>query len=370
MNIDNFEPPPDYDTCSELDIGNLPCNFQGLIKDNLTFLNVNIRSLKANFHHLCAFLTQLKCPIKVIVVTESYLDDSIANLYNIPSYTKIAVNRPTFGGGIAAYIHNSIQFDADKKHTGIFPSHESLAFKITCPNKQVINFVCIYRPPNCHLNTFVTYLHTLQTKFFKRKLIILGDINVCPKRDASSDAFKSYWDFLATRGYRQLVKLPTYYSYMSNPSILDHIWTNIELESNSFVFQSPISDHIPVITMLNLEAKFPDVELSFRDFSLKNKLKFLSEIDIKLANLNDYLFSYIHTIDDSFEILSEWLIAACNAYFPIRCKTISNRRFKSPWLTSSLIKLIRKNIDSLNFLRKNLNLINHIRQTVHCLRSS
>ena len=102
MITENTELPPDLDTCSELNIGDLPNDFQGFIQDNLTVLNVNIRSLRANFFQLCAFLTQLRCPVKVIVVTESFLDDATSNLYNIPSYKKIYINRPSLGGGLVA----------------------------------------------------------------------------------------------------------------------------------------------------------------------------------------------------------------------------------------------------------------------------
>ena len=340
--MDNVSFQPELDSHSEVDINCLPDKFYAATSNNLTVMNINIRSIKSNFVQLCSFLSLLKYPIKVIVVTESFLDNVTANLYNIPCYKKAMIHRPTLGGGIIAYIHQSLSFDIDKKLTGIYESHESLSFKLSCPDKQVINFTCVYRPPNSHLSDFVKYLESLHTRTINRRSVIVGDLNVCPRRDSSSSAFKSYWDFFVTKGYRQLVKLPTYISYSGNPSILDHIWTNLDHLSECFVFKSPISDHIPVITSFNIETKFPNVHLRYRDFSFKNKTKFFEEIDQEIANLKEHLFSYIHSIDGSFKIVTDWLVAICNLYFPVKQKTVSNRRFKSPWLTTSIIQLIKK----------------------------
>ena len=192
------------------------------------------------------------------------------------------------------------------------------------------------------LRDFTRYLESLPTGLFRKNTLLTGDFNVCPDRDKKSAGYIALEHFLLTKGFRQLVKLPTYYSYDGKPSILDHIWTNVQGMSDCFIFDCPLSDHIPVIACFDILVRFPDSELYFRNFSLKHKRKFMEDADAIFSRLYEFIFCYPHTLNERFRILSDWLIAACNHYFPIMQKTVSYHRYRSPWLTTSIIKLIRK----------------------------
>ena len=339
----NHEDPPLYsDSHSLVNIDNLPSDFHSYFDDNLSVLNINMRSLKSNFTLLTGFLYQLKCPVKVIVVTESFLDDSSSGLYNIPGFKKVQVNRPSHGGGIVAYIHHTIDYNIESKYTGIYPTHESLFAKLRLPDNTDVNLFCVYIPPDRDLIQFVDFLNTLPHRLLKKNLIIAGGMNVCISRDSGTTAYKSYNDFFVTKGFRQLIKFPTYISYNSNASVLDHIWTNLEVATSSFGFSAPISDHIPAIVCFSVVATVPDKDLYFRDFSVTNKQRFIDDMEHNFSKLNDCLFDDQLSLNDSFIFLSEWLIAICNFYFPLKKKRVSGRRFRSPWITSSIIKLIKK----------------------------
>ena len=268
-----------WDSYCKVDIDELSPSFDSLIADNLTVLNINIRSLKSNYTLLTAFLSHMKTPVKVLVVTESFLDDSVSGLYNIPGYKMAMVNRTSLGGGFVTYVHHALDFTVNKKYTGIFDTYESLFLTLKCPDKLEMNIFCFYRPPNLSLRDFTIYLESLPIGLFRKNTVMVGDLNVCPDRDKTSAGYMALEHFLVTKGFRQLVKLPTYYSYDGKPSILDHVWTNVQRMSDCFIFDCPLSDLIPVIACFDILSKFPDADLYFRNFSLKNKRKFVEDAD-------------------------------------------------------------------------------------------
>ena len=338
---------PDFDissvdTCLLQNHPPIPTGHLQEFTDNLTVLNLNIRSLHSNFDLLTSFLAQVGVIVKVIIITESFLDDDSSHLYNLNGYKKAYINRPSNGGGIIAYVHNSLEFSVISAHTGIFDTHEALSFSLKCPSKIDINFFCIYRPPNLNLVAFAEYLNSLSRRVLKKNCLFIGDLNVCPVRDASSAGFRALENFFVTKNFRQLVEFPTYHSYDGNPSTLDHIWCNMPFKSSCLVFSTPIADHNPSVTSFDIRAKFPDIKIKFRDFSEKRMKLFQENFPKKFENFCRELFCSFTPLDEKFKFLSDWLAAVCDHFFPIRTKTISHKRFISPWLNSRIIKLINK----------------------------
>ena len=330
------------DTCTNVDIDDFSRNFCAELSDNLSILNLNIRGVKTNFLLLKSFLSQLRVPIKVIILTETHMHDGIESLYHLNGYKRYSVNRTAFGGGIAAYVHFSLNVEINKTFTGIFNSHECLCMTLQCPGGINIDFYCIYRPPNTPLRSFVEYLDAIKTRRLRRRSVFLGDINSCPVRDINTSGYRSLETFFHSKHFSQMVFYPTYFSYDSRPSILDHIWSNLEFKSHCNVFKSAIADHIPVIICFDIETKLPDVQMQFRDFSLKNIRNFFEKFESEFFEFYHHLFSNDYSIEKRFELVDAWLISNCNHFFPQRSKTVSNKRFSSPWLTDSIIKLIRK----------------------------
>ena len=179
------------DTCTNFDLASLPTVFQRQLPDKFSILNLNIRGLRTNLRLLKSFLCELRAPIKVIVLTESHLRDEFENLFNINGYRRITVNRSSSGGGIAVFLHFSIQYKVNSELTGVFNSHEGLYFTVNFPGKVSIDIFCVYRPPNKYLQSFVDYLSAMNSRRFRRKCIIVGDVNVCVVRDSKFSAYQN-----------------------------------------------------------------------------------------------------------------------------------------------------------------------------------
>ena len=158
----------------------------------------------------------------------------------------------------------------------------------------------------------------------RKNLLIVGDLNICILRDKLTRDFINLETLFTSRNLNQLILYPTYYYHMLNPSILDHVWSNLNFTSNSYVFKTPIADHIPSITFFNICTKMPNQILIFRDFSYQKMTSFYGTIKLSVQELKTSIESInsieiVNIIETKLGKLEFWLISICNFYFPI-CK--------------------------------------------------
>ena len=309
----------------------------------LSILNVNIRCLNTNFQLLLAFLKTVKIPISVIILTETHADATSIQLYNLNDYRKTFINRDSYGGGLVAYLHNSLEFSVVPRFTGITDTHETLFLNLKCPGiKPVsIQILCAYVPHRQFLRAFTQFLESMPKNIFRKKLIIAGDVNVCELRDRSLPSYREFEIFLISKNFSQLIKFPTFLSYNLNPSILDHLWSNMDIPSQTFVFKAPIADHIPSITLFEIETKRPLIKQRFRDLSQRKKDNFNDKLPYLSMELNTKL-GPIEDLNIRSHTISSWLITTCNQNFPIQQRMVSQKRMDTPWLTTSLVHFINK----------------------------
>ena len=125
--------------------------------DQLSILNLNIRSFTKKFSLLLSMLKSCKNQFTLIVIAETWLKDEHNGLFNIPGYDHININRKgsLTGGGIRIYISRSIKLiSIDNELTGMYNSHESLCCELDIGNKTKEQLISIYRPPKGNINLF------------------------------------------------------------------------------------------------------------------------------------------------------------------------------------------------------------------------
>ena len=84
-----------------------------LNRNNFSLLHLNIRSLNKNIDDFREFLASFKGCFSVIVLTESWCDETAINnsLLNLENYNSVHQTRKgKKGGRICIYIHNSLDF--------------------------------------------------------------------------------------------------------------------------------------------------------------------------------------------------------------------------------------------------------------------
>ena len=170
--------------------------------DKCCVMHINCRSLAANFSAVSDLIVDnLKCSLDVIVITETWLQDNCAVLYNIPGYKMYHHQRNNArGGGVCIYVrdfHNVQLIDLKFNVTTSFEH-----FQLTlCLNTFPINIAAVYRPPNSSLHVFLdeftNYIENLclHNTPLKPTVCIAGDFNI---NLLSSDTNTSVSDFLDT----------------------------------------------------------------------------------------------------------------------------------------------------------------------------
>ena len=213
-----------------------------LIADKISILNINIRSLRSNFGLLQAFLDGIKYKVSIIVVTETWLDQDLENIFSLNGY-KVAYNhRSREGGGIAVFYLSSMSVTVLSENTGVFDSHEGMYLKIQA-KKFEFKLLAVYRPPQNSKRLFIDFIK----KFikYKRKLFIVGDLNL-NTLDQSSFT-QEFNNLLLSKNFINMIDKPTRVGHTGTFSLLDHIWTNANIQYTSFVFDDKISDHLPTL---------------------------------------------------------------------------------------------------------------------------
>ena len=163
------------------------------------FCVMHINCLAANFSAVSDLIVDdLKCSLDVIVITETWLQDYCAMLYNIPGYKMYHHQRDNArGGGVCIYgmdFHNVQPIDLKFNVTTSFEH-----FQLTlCLNTFSITLAAVYRPPNSSLhvflNEFINYFENLclHNTSLKPSVCIAGDFNI---NLLSSDTNTSVSDF-------------------------------------------------------------------------------------------------------------------------------------------------------------------------------
>jgi len=74
-------------------------------------IHINCRSLKKNFYHVSLLLSNIKYPLTVVALTETWLTADLNEVYNIPGYKYVSQHRSEkIGGGVAFYIYSRFEF--------------------------------------------------------------------------------------------------------------------------------------------------------------------------------------------------------------------------------------------------------------------
>ena len=304
----------------------------------LSFLTINARSLKNKFNEFLCKISLLKEKFSFIVITETHLNKDSDFNYEIPSYKSENFYRlGNNGGGIKLYYLDHIFISRVDSFSSNVCEHVLLEANV--PGYGAINVCGIYRPPDKPIHEFCGFLECMFEHYNRHSLVLLGDFNI-NILNANNISHIFYQNLLQSFGYKNEITLPTY----TNPSThldtscLDHIVHNINAEANSYVLKPNFSDHYPVAVIFQKNIENKPIEIRFRDYGLRNCSLFLENIDREFSNFN------LHecNIDEETSCITIFLTNLINKYFPVKTKSISYRRLKTPWLTNKLKQCIDK----------------------------
>ena len=366
-------------------------------KNGLNFMSLNAESLFKKIEMIrqkVDFLSKkYGFTIHLISIQEGWITEGrplsqieIANYTLHPQTSQIGGK-----GGIAIYVHNSLKGEKieyfEKSSKSLW---EGLSLKLTSDTlKKPINVHTVYRPPREKKRRLDEH-HTDQSnhdifmKEFEPCLekiksdntdsVIMGDFNYDLIETNTNSMCQGYLDSMITNGFLPKITLPTKIN-RNSCKLYDHIFTRIKntsIKSDSCIFLTNISDHLPVFLSLNFMKKHDTrpTYIEKRDNSAKNQRLFLDKVAERLSKTQ---FDNCLTTNPNtdYNKLENILVSSYDECIPLTKTKITKYTHKnSPWMTQGLLnsiktrdilykKLVRTKSDNPSYTTKQLRLKDH-----------
>ena len=182
---------------------------------NLILANLNINSIRNKFEILKDLMTN---NIDILILTETKIDQSFPeNQFLIKGYSKpFRLDRNEHGGGIMVYVREDIPSKLLKKHT--FNSDiEGMFIEINIRKAKWLLFSA-YHPPSQNMEYFLESVSLGLDKYLSDfdRIILAGDFNI-------QESDSKFQNFLGKYSFMNLVKEPTSFKNIQNPSCIDFI---------------------------------------------------------------------------------------------------------------------------------------------------
>jgi hypothetical protein len=208
---------------------------------SFTFCHANARSIcsKSKFDDLLSRNVQNE--FDVLTISETWLDNSIANdNLNIDGYDLLRNDRNRQGGGVAVYIRNDIHYKFCDEYSSAL--HEVIWLRIYFGTTQIL-FGAFYVPESSAIQatTFIEYLeHVLDQNNQSSALpiVLTGDFNAKSHHwltGQTNNAMGSkLYDFVQRNNMVQLIKEPTRITETGR-SLLDLVITDAHCKNMGYL---------------------------------------------------------------------------------------------------------------------------------------
>jgi hypothetical protein len=222
-------------------------------------------------------------------------------------------------------------------------------------NKFLLYVVTIYRPHSSSIENFTEKLiELLLSDVLKGKnVVLLGDFNI-NLLNQNINCISHFTNSLQCLNFLPLITKPTRFpseTLNSEPSLIDHIWTNIMEHFSSGIIPADITDHcITFMHLLLHETKSSQVKLTFRCHSDANH-KIFNDV----LSCVDWSSLLIGEIDNQIEIFDGIVNELYCECFPVKTKYVQQKRLQMPWLTKVILISIKRKAK--NFCQLKLGLI-------------
>ena len=311
-------------------------------ESEFAMISVNMRSMKNKFSEFKAHLASCKIRFAIIILTETWVTEIEDYTFDLDGYNCISLYRPNGvrGGGIKIYHFDSLLVNRIDDLTSVDGDCERIFVDVLVPNVGSMIVGAIYRPPQLDVRDFNQSFCRILESIKHKSCIIAGDININIMNSNTDPLVQDYIDSYTQHAFTNEISLPTYHSPItgSDISCLDHILTNLSLDKTSLVIKPNLSDHFATALILSKEIPSPPKVIKFRSFDS-------GRIENFKENITDEFSRFSPPSDEPNAhavYLVKFLNKVLNKFFPIMTKTLSNKRLKSPWITSDIVKCIRK----------------------------
>ena len=343
------------DTCLDCKLLDIE-SYNNLVKKKnakeLSLIHFNIRSLTSNKHLIDEFLCLAEIPPDIICLTETKLNNN-SNLDDIliEGYHFFQNNATSLFGGTALYVSDALSCKQRKDFEINIPGEvEASVIELTLPKKSSKNskqpklFVAsIYRHPHNNHDDFFQILNEKLCKLGKNdRIVMLGDTNLNFLKN--SKLIQDYKNLLLSLNVRNLINKHCTRPTASGGTLIDHLLTNVSCSKmQTGVLQYDISDHLPIFGIVDTAVtRTHEKEVTHvRKFNTDKSGEFVKELEKNCANDKINPHANFDPNAALTKLISNLQTTYNNVFPLVKLSKRSRKKFKKPWITSSILSMIK-----------------------------
>lgn len=291
--------------------------------NSLRIITQNIRSIYKNFDCFLILLARLKINIDIIILTECWLvpHRSPPTLEGYEYFQSTKLHNQN--DGIVIYTRQDLKCAVE----------ELCIDDASCVSIKIGSEVAVlglYRSPSFR-NTekfFSSLADTLPSIAKFKNIVLMGDINIDIKPSNNDKSSEHYLNLLSEFGLMPAHTLPTRLQ-----NCLDHVILNKSKFAQTFVVETDVSDHYPVILNISNVNTVEKPQITRKVTMYADAIKYLAT-----SELNEVMI----TTDP--EEATNLLINKISKAISLHTSTVSiknKQRTLKPWMTLALLRCIR-----------------------------
>ena len=261
---------------------------------NITLAYLNINSIRNKIDDLKSIVDGA---VDILVIAETKIDQSFPTAqFLMENYNKpLRKDISSTSGGLLMYIKKGIAARPVKMKLGD-DKFQFISITLHLKTSKWL-LISLYRPEYVKIPEFMEQLNNIiieNSKLYSN-VIIMGDFNM-----KETDPLLA--EFKEVHSLYNLIKSPTCYKSRSNPSLIDHIFTNKKYSFiESHAIETGLSDHHKMIftCMKSTYFKMPPKIISFRDYKYFNENTYLSEVADGLHNIPVLSYEAINRVAET-----------------------------------------------------------------------
>ena len=326
--------------------------------DDFSLLNINLQSFHAKKSKFEGFLAAVHDNFDVLVLTETWNCHDNVNLCNMNNYNGVHTYRSSpvpshggIGGGVSVFVdstkYNVTKIDNLSVCSSTIETCTTKILPLNRSNNDEFIVIAVYRPHTDSIENFIDALHNILTNnvLHNKTIFIAGDMNIDLTNYDSSFSVE-YLNMLHSLNYFPAITKPTRFptDNTHRSSTIDHIFVNTIMPFNSVIFKyDNVSDHCA--TVIRIESFLPQnvanimkKTFSFRPYSDAN----LTKLENKLIATDWGIIFSSDDVNTQFNDFQTYLSHSYCSCFPLKTKTVGEKRKKNPWISGETLQLIRQ----------------------------
>ena len=283
---------------------------------------MNINSLRNKFD---ALKTIISGKIDILVITESKLDESFpTNQFLIEGFSlPFRRDRDLNGGGVIIFVREDISCRELKLHNTP-DNFEGIVLEVNLRKVKWLLFGG-YNPHKVDIQNYLSKLTTILDHYLSTydNYLLLGDFNSEPHEDIMKE-------FCGTYNLANLIKEPTCFKNLLNPSSIDLILTNrVRQFKYSCTIETGLSDHhkMTITVLKSFFQKQSATIIKYRNYKNFNETIFRTQLREQLTSIRDNI---------TYEIFETIFMYLLNMHAPMKTKYI--RANNGPFMNKILTK--------------------------------